>query len=62
MKARVNAQCAGSGVCADICPQVFEIAPTGLARVKVDVVPDTAVAACRQAREECPLQAIEIEE
>jgi len=62
MKAVVNDQCAGSGMCAETCPAVFEIDEDQLAKVKVDVVPEDAEEAYRQAAAECPLQAIEIEE
>jgi ferredoxin len=62
MKAIVNDMCAGSGHCAELCPEVFEMASDGLAKVKVDVVPTESEDACRQAALECPVQAIYVEE
>jgi len=62
MKVKVDQEaCCGCGPCEEICPQVFEI--TGeVARVKVDVVPAELEDACRDAMENCPTQAISIEE
>jgi len=62
MKARVNDKCNGSGICVDTCPEVFELGEDGLARVKVDTVPPAAEDSCRQAEQDCPFQAIEIDE
>lgn len=62
MKAIVNDKCSGSGSCAEVCPEVFEMIAQGSARVKVEVVPEEAEASCRQAEQDCPAQAIEIEE
>ena len=39
-----------------------EMIAQGSARVKVEVVPEEAEASCRQAEQDCPAQAIEIEE
>jgi len=60
MKAFVNDKCSGTASCADTCPEVFEMGNDGRARVKVDVVPETAEDSCRRAMNECPFQAIEI--
>jgi len=62
MKALVNDKCEGSGLCADTCPDVFEMNDSGKAAVKVDAVPEGSEASCRQAATECPLQAIEVRE
>lgn len=56
----IQDQCIGDGVCADTCPQVFEMGDDGLAHVIVDVVPPDAEAACKEAAEACPTEAIEI--
>ncbi|HOP81288.1 MAG TPA: ferredoxin, partial [Armatimonadota bacterium] len=42
MKAIVNDGCIGDGICADTCPEVFEIGDDGLAHVIVDEVPPEA--------------------
>jgi ferredoxin len=53
--------CTGCGLCAETCPEVFEM-PAEVAVVKVDAVPKDAIETCRQAKEECPVECITIEE
>jgi ferredoxin len=55
--------CSGCGVCVDTCPEVFDMNDGGdLAVVKVDVVPSDVEESCRDAAEQCPCEAIEIQE
>lgn len=62
MKAIVDPEvCVGCGLCPEICPEVFQM-PGELAVVKVDPVPKAAEAACRHAMNDCPVNAISIEE
>jgi ferredoxin len=62
MKARVDKElCDASGVCAEVCPQVFALNGS-VAEVTVDEVPPEAAEACRQAALGCPRQAITIQE
>jgi ferredoxin len=62
MKAIVDENtCTGCGLCADTCPDVFEM-DVDTAKVKVDVVPPETEASCREAAEGCPVEAITIEE
>ncbi|MDD2239986.1 MAG: ferredoxin [Kiritimatiellae bacterium] len=62
MKAMVDSDtCTGCGLCADICPEVFEMYD-GLARAKVESVPEGAEATCREASDGCPPGAISIKE
>jgi len=62
MKAMVDKSlCAGCGICPDICPEVFEI-DGDCAVVKVDRVPPEAEESCRDAAQQCPSEAIQIEE
>ena len=62
MKAKVDPDlCSGCGPCEEICPEVFEVADD-VATVKVDEVPAGAEDTCKQAVEECPSEAISIEE
>lgn len=62
MKASVDQDtCVGSGMCTQTCPEVFEM-EGGKAKVKVDTVPEGAEDSCRQAADECPTQAISVQE
>jgi ferredoxin len=62
MKASVDVDlCCGCGPCEEICPTVFEIVED-IARVKAETVPAGAEEACREAMENCPTEAITVEE
>ena len=62
MKVRVDEElCAGCGPCEEICPEVFEIVDS-IAKVKVDQVGANLAEQCRQAVDNCPAEAIIIEE
>jgi ferredoxin len=54
--------CEGCGICEETCPEVFELGDDGLAKLKVETVPDDAQDACRDAAEQCPTEAITISE
>ena len=53
--------CTGCGDCADICPEVFEVADD-VATVIADPVPEEFEDACQEAADECPVEAISIDE
>jgi ferredoxin len=62
MKASVDADvCTGCGLCVDTCPAVFEM-NDAVARVLVASVPENALDTCRDAADNCPVEAIKIEE
>ena len=62
MKVKIDLDlCSGDGICADQCPEVFEM-NDDKAKVIVDEVPEDAEEACRDAADSCPEGCIEIEE
>lgn len=62
MKAIVDQDtCTGCGLCPETCPEVFDM-EGDVATVKVDTVPPEVEGSCREAAEDCPVEAISIEE
>jgi len=62
MKARVNSDlCTGCGPCEEVCPEVFQV-QDNVAVVITDPVPLAAEESCREAMDNCPTEAITIEE
>ena len=62
MKAVVNEElCVGCGLCADDCPEVF-IMEQDKAIVKSNPVPDSSLECCKKAQQDCPVEAIKVEE
>jgi ferredoxin len=63
MKAKINEdQCIGDGICADTCPEVFQMGDDGLAHVIAEDVPAGAEASAKDSASACPTEAIEIAE
>ena len=62
MKAHVNNDCTGCGLCAGICPEVFSMDSGDVATVLLPEIPMEFEAACRDAADSCPVEAITIEE
>lgn len=52
----VNDNCIGCGLCASICPEVFEMTDTGLAEA---VDQDVSAESAEEAMQGCPVNAIE---
>jgi ferredoxin len=61
MKVKVDADlCVGCGLCINTCPDVFEM-KEDKAVVKMKAVPAANEDAVKQAKDECPVEAIIIE-
>jgi ferredoxin len=52
--------CIACGLCAETCPEVFELKDDKVI-VKMEEVPEELVESCREAAEECPVEAIQVE-
>ncbi|MFA7158784.1 MAG: ferredoxin [Kiritimatiellia bacterium] len=62
MKAKVDKNlCTGCGLCADTCPEVFQM-DDAVAKVICETVPKQAEGTCRDAADNCPVEAIALEE
>ncbi|MCC6102405.1 MAG: ferredoxin [Atopobiaceae bacterium] len=61
MKATVNEDCIGCGMCEGTCPDVFEVGDDGQAHAIVDEVPEDAEDSAQEAADNCPVSAIEID-
>jgi ferredoxin len=62
MKAVVNEElCTGCGLCVSTCPEVFEMSGD-VAKAKGDSVPEEAADSAKEAAQNCPVEAISIEE
>ena len=60
MKAVVDQEaCVGCGLCADTCPEVFEMEGS-VAKVIVETVPEDAEESCKDAASACPVEAIKV--
>lgn len=60
MKLKVNQDtCIGCGACQAVCPEVFEINDDGLATTIVDEINDEIKDDALDAKEGCPVGAIE---
>jgi len=59
MKANVNEDCIGCGLCVETCPDVFKM-EGGVAVAQCDTVMPADEDDCREASESCPVNAIEI--
>lgn len=59
MKFFVNEECIGCGMCAGICPEVFEMTDEGTAKAMDEEVAESLEASAKEAMDGCPVDAIE---
>ena len=60
MKTLVNQDCIGCGMCAEVCPEVFEIGGDGMSQVVGD--PNACADKVLEATAICPVNAIETQD
>src|SRR5271155_4663955 len=46
--------CCGYGVCAEICPEIFQVDDIGIVKLKVEMVPEGLEARAREGAAACP--------
>ncbi len=61
MKATVNEDCIGCGLCESTCPDVFSISDDGVAVAIEEDVPEDAEDSAQEAADSCPVSAITVE-
>ncbi|MCI6273375.1 MAG: ferredoxin [Coriobacteriaceae bacterium] len=61
MKASVNEDCIGCGLCEGTCPDVFTIGDDGIAQAVEGDMPEDAEDSAQEAADNCPVSAITIE-
>ena len=59
MKLKVNGNCVGCGSCCAIASNVFDFSDEGYAEVIVDEISEEDMAAAIEAKDRCPVGAIE---
>lgn len=59
MKYRVNDACIGCGLCASTCPEVFSMTDGNIAVAIKEEVPDECLGSAEEAKNGCPVSAIE---
>ncbi len=53
--------CIGCGLCAELCPEIFEMKDDGLAEGSENEIEDKLMESAKDAEEQCPVSAIIIE-
>ena len=61
MKVRIEDTCTACGLCVDTCPEVFEMGDD-MAQVMIDDVPAEHEESVQQAADECPVEAIIVDQ
>lgn len=50
--------CIGCGICANLCPEIFEMDDSGKAKVNSESIPESSKECTEMAIEQCPVNAI----
>ncbi|MCJ7689686.1 MAG: ferredoxin [Clostridiaceae bacterium] len=53
--------CIGCGVCASVCPEIFEMTDDGKAEASENEIEDKLMGSAKDAEQECPVSAITVE-
>jgi ferredoxin len=53
--------CIGCGLCASVCPDVFEMSDDGKASVIAEMIPVEFEGCANEAKEQCPVSVITVE-
>ena len=53
--------CIGCGLCAGVCPEVFDMDTDGKAIAIGSDIPSTALSSAKDAADQCPVEAISVE-
>ncbi|MGH4117909.1 ferredoxin [Clostridium sp.] len=53
--------CIGCGLCAELCPEIFDLNDDGLAEASENEIEDKLMESAKDAEEQCPVSAITIE-
>ena len=62
MKAKLDRSgCISCGLCAETCPEVFEMADDGIAKVHQENVPEEVEDRAIEAQDGCPVSVITVE-
>ncbi len=62
MKAYVDQSgCIGCGLCASICPEVFEMNDDNIAQVICEEIPEDQIETAIEAQDGCPVSVITVE-
>lgn len=57
-----RAACCGYGVCAEICPEVYQLDDNGIVVLVTDTVPEGIEEKAREGAAACPQNALEVVE
>src|SRR5271168_3073324 len=52
--------CCGYGVCAEICPEIFQVDDIGIVQLKVAIVPEGLEVRAREGAAACPQSALKV--